>query len=71
VPDERKRKKGRAAALATLKWFNPERVYTLSAFPAAPAIAKVPSPFSHSSAVVLTGKLPPIEDHTELDKVGR
>jgi hypothetical protein len=69
VPDAKKRKKGRTPQLAKLKWFKPERVYPLSTFKAAPiAIKTTPSLSRPSAALVLRGNVPPIEDHTELDK---
>ena len=69
VPDEKKRKKGRTPQLAKLKWFKPERVYPLSMFKAAQVAIKATQSLSRpSAAVALRGNVPPIEDHTELDK---
>lgn len=69
LPNEKKRKKGRVPVLASLVSFNPERVYPLTAFTAAPRIQSKESGAAVNgggATVHLSGNLPRIANLDEL-----
>lgn len=73
VPDAKKRKKGRVAALAKAMVWKPTRIYELNSFTAAPRVQTGDEGFTGGGArVKISGNLPRIGDVSELpvtDKV--
>jgi hypothetical protein len=75
IPDDRKRRKGRTRAQATLIEFDAERSYALDMFSQAPApradqTAELGRPGQSSGAVKVSGNIPRIADLSELDEWG-
>jgi hypothetical protein len=70
LPDERKRKKNRTAALATLVDFFPDRVYPLSMFTAAVQQPASSGPSGKRALVVPPTSVKRLADISELDRWG-
>src|SRR5882672_6831954 len=70
LPDERKRKKNRTAALATLVDFFPDRVYPLSMFTAAVQQPASSGPSGKRALVVPPSSVKRLADISELDRWG-
>ena len=66
IPNEKKRKKGRVPALASVVEFHDERVYSLTAFTASPRVQTRETLSSNGPTVKISGNLPRLGSLDEL-----